>query len=616
MKQEKLPPHVDAATLTKDVPMRVLAPLSILPLLAGLTFSCGQDSLVPTHPGAGGNSSPDTTQDLLLDDFEDGDTSSALFTDWYGYTDEGEGGGSRWTGLSGSENWVSASGYESKHAWGISYELIKNKYMWDPFIGVGFNVPSSVDLSEHQGISYMHRGAAHTLRVQTSDVQDYDYHAFSVPASSEWTLVTVPFSLLTQAGYGKPVSWDPRRITALTWHISGPDGSQGTFELDSIYARKELTINKGPADLTIYPASPPEARKLTTLEIPGTLQAKAWSQLNRGYNLTNWLESERFSGFKYDEAWVKKLSQAGFRALRLPIDFDLYITKQSGTGNSLQLELHEDLFTILDSFAKWTAKYGLSLTIDYHQYDASLDLEDPASVDQAVALWRAVARHFASNPREDLYYELLNEPELSVGSKVEISPGPWRTAAARMIEAIRAEDQKRTIIYGDVNWYGIDQLVKSEPWEDDNIVYAFHFYEPFIFTHQGADWSDMASTRQIPYPYSPERWSQHSFDFGFSKEQPAWHWEQLDNYYRAGTRNALWNQIAKAKEWGVRHGVPVICNEFGAYARSAPEGDRLRYTADLISIFTELQIPWQHWFMVLDEAGKLPDSYREAFQLE
>jgi aryl-phospho-beta-D-glucosidase BglC (GH1 family) len=89
----------------------------------------------------------------------------------------------------------------------------------------------------------------------------------------------------------------------------------------------------------------------------------------------------RFTGFTYDESFVAKLAQAGFKSLRLPIDLDLYVASTAGTGDSLSITVHNDLFTILDAFDAWTKAYGLSLTVDYHQYSTLLDQADPEGGD-------------------------------------------------------------------------------------------------------------------------------------------------------------------------------------------------------------------------------------------
>lgn len=50
-------------------------------------------------------------------------------------------------------------------------------------------------------------------------------------------------------------------------------------------------------------------------------------------------------------------------------------------------------------------------------------------------------------------------------------------------------------------------LTQMEPYADKNLIYTYHFYEPFLFTHQGANWTDKitASLKDIPFPYNKDR---------------------------------------------------------------------------------------------------------------
>lgn len=576
-----------------------------------------------TNPGSGGEaptggslgaggSAIDHTGDLLIDDFEDGDDLTEFDEGWYVYLDDVSGGLSTVT----ASEWARPDGYAGTGSFFLDFALSKGTLTYNPYVGLSGAVPATAQPAGYAGISYVYRGAAHSVRVQTSNVTDYDFFAFQFPAASEWTQALVPYESLRQEGYGEAVPWDATLIDNVSWQISAPDGTTGTLELDDIYFEKTIEIDKGPPDLVVRDPAPPALTELDSIEIPGALQEKVMAELDRGYNLANWLEAERFESYVYDEAFVQDLGEAGFHALRLPIDMDLYITSRSGSGDALELEVDPVFWEILDNFAAWTADSGLSLTIDYHQYDASLDLGDPASVDDVVALWRLVANHFKGDPRGDLYFELLNEPELSTGATAVLPVAEWTAAATRMIGAIRAEDTVHTIIFGDVNWYGIAELTERTPFDDDNIVYAFHSYEPFIFTHQGASWTDMGTTHDVPYPYDPTRWSEHSSDFGLQKDVPSWVRTQFANYYKTGNKNALYNHIARAKAWGVTHGKPVIVNEFGAYARTAQREDIVRYYADLIDIYAELEIPWTEWFGIMDAEGVVPDDFREAFHLD
>ncbi|MGC4086372.1 MAG: cellulase family glycosylhydrolase [Polyangiaceae bacterium] len=185
-----------------------------------------------------------------------------------------------------------------------------------------------------------------------------------------------------------------------------------------------------------------------------------------------------------------------------------------------------------------------------------------------------------------------------------------------MIQKIRESDSSHSIIFGDVEWYGIGPLSRRTPLSDTNVIYAFHDYDPFIFTHQGATWANMGSTHDLPYPYDPARWSPFYSELGFNASAEAWLLTSVQSYYREGNRSALRNKILNAKRWAVTNDLPVICNEFGAYDARSKLEDRARYYTDLISIFKELEIPWQHWFMIMDASGNVIPEYRSAMQLD
>jgi licheninase len=448
--------------------------------------------------------------------------------------------------------------------------------------------------------------------VETSDVTDYDVFGVAISASSTWKTVILPFDSFAQEGWGKEVAFDPKHVIALSYHMRGATGKTATLQVDNLKVLKSL--GERTPDMKINAAAPPTDSALETIEITNPLQAKAAQYLTRGYNITNWLEQDRFSGFTYDESYVEKLSLAGFKALRLPVDFDLYVETKTGTGDTLAITVNDDLFTILDAFDTWTKKYGLSLTIDYHQYSTLLDKSDVDSIGTAVLLWGKVAEHFAKNNREDLFFELVNEPELSFDG-TDPTQSEWTQIAERMIAAIRATDTTHTIIFGDIEWYGISTLIKRTPLTDSNVVYAFHDYDPFIFTHQGASWANMGATHDLPYPYDATRWSEYYSDLGFNSSMESWLLTSLKNYYKEGNRATLRNKIITAKKWAVTNNVPIICNEFGAYDQSSKLEDRARYYEDVIGIFDELAIPWQHWFMVMSDTGTVIPEYVDAMKL-
>lgn len=564
--------------------------------------------------GTGGVGAP--IDGLLVDDFEDGDTAAAIPGSWYGYTDISDGGLSTLTFSGGSSSPVAnAVGFQSSKSIEVSYSFDQGSLTYAPFVGMGVSLgsaPAPLDLLEYSGISYSYKGGAHRVQLQTTEVTDYDYYGVSLPASATWKTVNLPFEAFTQEDWGIQVRFDPSHILGVDYLIRGATGASGTFAVDSLYVVKD-TGPKMP-DMMVRPASPPADGAIASIAIANPLQAKAMRYLNRGYNVTNWLEQLRFSGFSYDESFVEKVAAAGFEGIRLPIDFDLYVESTTGSGDSLAVTVHQDLFDVIDAFDEWTRAHGLSLTIDYHQYGTLPDKAKADSIATAVQLWAKVAEHVAGNPREDLFLELFNEPELSFGG-IDPTPAEWGAIAERMIAAIRASDSEHTIIFGDTEWYGIGPLSRREPFADQNIIYAFHTYEPFIFTHQGATWANLGSAHDLPYPYDPERWSPYYSELGFNVAMEPFILTAAQSYYREGNRAAIRNRILAAKQWAVSHDVPVICNEFGAFDGTSRLEDRARYYTDLISVFEELAIPWQHWFMIMSETGEVIPEYRQAMGL-
>lgn len=578
-----------------------------------------------TTSAAGGAAASTTTKtptptpgtDLLIDDFEDGDDKPNVPGGWYGYTDSSNGGNSTltFTGATGSEVVVQGEGFESTKSLELSYAFDQGTYEYSPYVGFGVSIGESAtpyDLSGYVGISYTYRGGAHVVRVETTEVTDYDVFGVSVGKSSTWKTVTFPFKSFAQEGWGKKVAFDPSHALAISFGLRGETGESATLAIDNLKVVK--TLNDVTPDLVIKDPSPPTDDTIDSIAIENPLQAKAMQYLDKGYNITNWLEQDPFTDFEYDEGFIEKLAKAGYKAVRLPIDLDGYVDTKTGSGDTLEISVSADLFTVLDAFDSWTQKHGLSLTIDYHQYSTLLDKTDVDSLGTAVRVWGKVAEHFASNPREDLFYELLNEPELSFDA--DPTKAEWTALAERMVAAIRAKDTTHTLIFGGTNWYGIDDLVSRKPLSDSNVVYAFHNYDPFIFTHQGATWANMASTHDLPYPYDPSRWSQYSSELGFNSSMEAWILTAAKTYFRDGNKATLRNKIIEAKRWAVSNNVPVICNEFGAYEQSSKLEDRVRYYTDLIDIFEELAIPWQHWFMLMDQSsGTVIPEYRTALGL-
>ena len=568
-------------------------------------------------------------QGILIDDFEDGDGNTAQGNGWYTYDDQSNGGASVITTAVNADGYPIpvAGGYNSNYAFRVDFTLDKGDYEYDPYVALAVSI-SADDFSKIEGIHYCYKGAKHTIRVETTDVGDYDVHGSKMLASPmAWKCVDVKFRDLAQEGWGTPVVFDKNNIFQISFHMKGTAKVKtDSLMIDNIAFLNADALPPDVADLVKNPAEIP-AVEIGDITISNPLQAKAMKYLNKGVNFTNWLEEAngKFDGnFEFGEDDIKLLAGYGFKALRLPIDLDLYVTNKKDflAGKTDELTFDDDtLFQVLDSFDKWTAENGMSFDIDYHEYDNSYNAtsaNDSIYVMMMAGVWKHVAEHFAASDREDIFFELLNEPDMSAG---KVTAAQWTVAAQAMIDAIREVNKKHTILFGDAQWYSMSLLAKRTPFADDNIIYVIHTYEPFAFTHQGGSWTDYAAIHDIPFPYVAEDWSEFSATYGVNAGVLNSVKNAIKNYYKTGSKEFILSKVLPAKNWAVTNNVPIIINEFGALRDKSDAQSVLNYYKAMAEICDTLQIPWTHWgytgsFSVVDKDGKIYEGLAEVMGLD
>lgn len=569
-----------------------------------------------------------TAQDSLrlIDDFEDAaDPDLGMTTAkggrWTTFSDNGDGGASVINPLGEHYAVYTGAGYQSNGLLSLRYSLDKAAYQWSPYVVIGTSINNGVfDASNFAGFEYWFRGGAHRIRVEVPGVSDYDYHYVQQSASRiEWKRVVVDFSQVHQEGWGVTVAFTPEQINRLNWEIRGSTGDSGTFELDNIRFLDTI-VYEIRNDMVIREPEIPPLTTTVDLTVNTELNRRSMRYLTKGLNFTNWLEQEKFTGsnWKFDESDIQRHSSQGFLGLRLPIDLDLYVVDRDlVVAGTMPFAVDPQLWVVLDSFYVWTERHNMSLTIDYHQYDGSFTgttAVHPGYRSMTANLWKTVAEHFKNTTREDLFFELSNEPDLNAGGD-NISATAWRELAQQMIDSIRTQLATIPIIYGAVDYYSIDKLIQETPFADTNIIYVFHFYDPFIFTHQGAAWAEMGSTHSVPFPYTTEEWSTEFRDFGVLDGTPSWIKSAFRRYHREGNKNFLKNRIIRVKQWAHQHQVPLICNEWGAYQRNAKIEHINNFNRTMGEIFEELDIAWQVWFGVFDDEGNLLPGLQESLGL-
>ena len=198
---------------------------------------------------------------------------------------------------------------------------------------------------------------------------------------------------------------------------------------------------------------------------------------SRGVNLTGWFQvsnAEQIQFSKYTKLDFEQIKSLGCDAIRLPINLH-YMT--SGAPDYVIDPL---FYRFLDEVVKWAGELNIHLILDNHTFDVTVNT-DPKVGDVLEKVWTQMALHYKDSS-DYIYYEILNEPH-------GISDYVWNTIQQQVIDAIRTVDTKHYIVVGPANWNSYNNLNEMPVFSDQKLIYTFHFYDPFVFTHQGASWT-------------------------------------------------------------------------------------------------------------------------------
>jgi endoglucanase len=312
-------------------------------------------------------------------------------------------------------------------------------------------------------------------------------------------------------------------------------GCAGTHATDG--ARQAWTARFTPA---------PAARPTTGISLP----------LGKCVNLGNMLEPPTEAGWggrPFEDADAARIRARGFSSVRLPVRF---------SGHALDAPP----YTIDPAFmarvrhvVEANLDAGLNVLLEIHAYDAMYSDPD-GNRDRLAGLWRQIAAEFRTAP-DGLWFELINEPHDRLGRSNLLE------TLAPALAAVRETNPTRPVIIGGENWSGVDSLAVLELPDDPYVVPTFHYYEPFDFTHQGADWVD-------PPPPVTRR------DFG----------SDADRIQLAAT-------LDKVRTYMARTGRVPFVGEYGAYERIRTR-QRADYYRTISAAFASIGVQSCAWAYV------------------
>ena len=299
---------------------------------------------------------------------------------------------------------------------------------------------------------------------------------------------------------------------------------------------------------------------------------------HKGVNLTNWFQSDgtrqiQFS--KFSRTDFEQIKSLGCDVVRLPINLHYM------TNGEPDYTVDPLFYSFLDQVVSWCEDLDINLILDNHTFDTTV-ATDPAVASVLIKVWTQMAEHYKSTSNR-IFYEILNEPH-------GIADNIWNSIQQQVIDAIRAIDTKHTIIVGPAGYNSYNNLNQMPVFSDNNLIYTFHFYDPFLFTHQGASWADMTPVSGVPFPYSADRMPSCP-----SELNGTWIAGTFTNYKNDGNMANVKRLIDIAYNFGQQRGVPVYCGEFGVYDLNSPPDDRVYWYNIVRSYLDEKNIPWTIW---------------------
>ncbi len=272
----------------------------------------------------------------------------------------------------------------------------------------------------------------------------------------------------------------------------------------------------------------------------------------------------------------------GFDHVRLSVDGDELLRGAPPNG------LNPVFVAELDTAVNTMLKDGLRVIVDVHpsdEFKRNLRSDDDA-ITRFITLWSALAGHYAQTDPERVFFEVLNEPEFEEAQQ-------WNAVQTRTIAAIRQAAPHHTVIATALHYSGLTDLLALEPVSDANVIYTFHDYEPFPFTHQGATWTTAAvrPLRRVPYPSSPE-----NIAASIAQEQSLSDQHWIDTYgLNRWDAARIRAELSFAGKWAAVHHVPVYCGEFGVYQPHADPAMRAAWLHDTRTALEEQGIGWAVW---------------------
>ncbi len=218
----------------------------------------------------------------------------------------------------------------------------------------------------------------------------------------------------------------------------------------------------------------------------------------KGVAFGNDIWDSSISATHHSEVDYQRVKDMKMNAIRFYLAYDFfendnnpYVYKQSG-------------WDWLDQNIAWAKKYGIYLILNMHKPQGGYQSQGQGdnlwtiqeNQNRLASLWKAIANKY-KDEKIILGYGLVNEPVPTE------NVSQWNDLANKIISNLREVDKNHLLFveraifvknknYVDTNLYFPNGIT------DNKVVYEFHCYDPYYYTHQKFTWSNLGDGGAYP----------------------------------------------------------------------------------------------------------------------
>jgi aryl-phospho-beta-D-glucosidase BglC (GH1 family) len=298
---------------------------------------------------------------------------------------------------------------------------------------------------------------------------------------------------------------------------------------------------------------------LSTLPSHAQLREAAFKmneRLGRGINMGNCFEApaETDWGNPWKPEYFRIMSNLGIKHVRIPIRWEPAARSSLAAPYTINPAFLARIKQVVDT----ALKYKLHAIINMHHHDSLIANPDKQKA-RFLSQWSQIAQYFKNYP-DSLLFEVLNEPNGN------LTAAKWNTFFSEALTEIRKSNPTRCVILGLAEWGGLSGLNILQIPPDENLILTIHYYNPFKFTHQGAEWTGTESQSWLG-----TKWNDTEAE-----------------------RQTVENEFRYAMQFSQDQHIPIHIGEFGAYSK-ADLASRVRWTTFLSRWFEQQKFSWAYW---------------------